>query len=393
MPVTSGDSHNLVQAMAMAYPPSLHNFLWLAYSLVWLTIARASTTLSDDFLRALPSPGDDFNIKTGRILAPILIPRVSGTEGSTKVLNHLVDFFKTDLPEWDISFQNSTWKTPATGDRDVPFVNMIATRDPPWTKPGEVSRLTMVAHYDSKYTPSGFIGATDSAAPCAMLMHAARSLDVALTQKWEAIKAEGIEPDGIGDNDKGLQIIFMDGEESFISWTDTDSLYGARALAAEWESTPHPALSTFRNPLSSISLFVLLDLLGAKNPKVPSYYKTTHWAYRKMSALETRLRDLSHFASSGPPFLPEFNKDTDRWMGNMVLDDHVPFMKRGVEVLHIIPTPFPRVWHEMDDDGDHLDLDTVNDWAKLTTAFMAEWMELDGFLEMKEKRSQVKSEL
>ena len=380
--------------MATAYPPSLRNFLLLAYTLLWLTIARTSATLSDEFLRALPSPGDDFNIKTGRILAPILIPRVSGTEGSTKVLNHLVEFFRIYLPEWDISFQNSTWKTPATGDRDVPFVNMIATRDPPWTRPGEVSRLTMVAHYDSKYTPSGFIGATDSAAPCAMLMHAARSLDAALTNKWEALRAEGIESDGIfGDNDKGLQLIFMDGEESFISWTDTDSLYGARALAAEWESTPHAALSTFHNPLSSISLFVLLDLLGAKNPKVPSYFKTTHWAYRKLSALETRLRDLSLFASSGPVFLPDYNKDVNRWMGGMVLDDHVPFMNRGVEVLHIIPTPFPRVWHEMDDDGDHLDLDTVDDWAKLTTAFMAEWMELDGFLETKNKRSKAKSEL
>ena len=380
--------------MATAYPPSLRNFLLLAYTLLWLTIARTSATLSDEFLRALPSPGDDFNIKTGRILAPILIPRVSGTEGSTKVLNHLVEFFRIYLPEWDISFQNSTRKTPATGDRDVPFVNMIATRDPPWTRPGEVSRLTMVAHYDSKYTPSGFIGATDSAAPCAMLMHAARSLDAALTNKWEALRAEGIESDGIfGDNDKGLQLIFMDGEESFISWTDTDSLYGARALAAEWESTPHAALSTFHNPLSSISLFVLLDLLGAKNTKVPSYFKTTNWAYRKLSALETRLRDLSLFASSGPVFLPDYNKDVNRWMGGMVLDDHVPFMNRGVEVLHIIPTPFPRVWHEMDDDGDHLDLDTVDDWAKLTTAFMAEWMELDGFLETKNKRSKAKSEL
>ena len=380
--------------MATTYPPSLRNFLLLACTLLWFAVAGSSATLSDEFLRALPSPGDDFDVKSGRLLAPILIPRVSGTEGSTKVLNHLVDFFRIELPKWNLSLQNSTWKTPATGDRDVPFVNMIATRDPPWTKDGEVSRLTMVAHYDSKYTPAGFIGATDSAAPCAMLMHAARSLDAALTNKWEALIAEGIESDGIfGDNDKGLQIIFMDGEESFISWTDTDSLYGARALAAEWESTPHPALSTFHNPLSSISLFVLLDLLGAKNPKVPSYFKTTHWAYKRMSALETRLRDLSLFKSSGPAFLPDYNKDINRWMGGMVLDDHVPFLSRGVEVLHIIPTPFPRVWHEMDDDGDHLDLDTVDDWAKLTTAFMAEWMELDGFLEIKDKRGRVRSEL
>lgn len=374
----------------MARLLSLEGLLHLGYLLLWLSFTRAYTDLSDESLRSLPGPGDDFNVKTGRILAPILIPRVSGTEGSAKVQNHFVDFFKTSLPNWSISFQNSTSKTPATGDRDVPFVNLIATRDPPWTSPGEVSRLTMVAHYDSKFTPSGFVGATDSAASCAMLMHAARSIDAALTKKWESMKAEGLE--GL-DEEKGLQILFLDGEESFISWTETDSLYGARSLAAEWESSPHPALSTFRTPLASISLFVLLDLLGAKNPRVPSYFRTTHWAYKKMSALETRLRSLSLFGSPKPEFLTDANKNMDRWTGGMVLDDHVPFMDRGVEVLHIIPTPFPRVWHEMDDDGEHLDMDTVNDWSKLVTAFMAEWMDLDGFLETIPKRTANKSEL
>ncbi|MCJ1471947.1 hypothetical protein MMC13_000589 [Lambiella insularis] len=374
-----------------------------------LLIGNAYTPLSDDTLSALPGPGDDFNIKTGFLLAPILIPRVSGTEGSIIVREHLVDFFKTSLPKWTISLQNSTSKTPATGDRDVPFVNIIATRDPPWTQPGGVSHLTLVAHYDSKLTPTGFIGAVDSAAPCAMLMHAARSVDEALTKKWEAMQAGSISAgEFLGmDEDKGLQILFLDGEEAFQSWTATDSIYGARSLAAEWEISPHPALSTYKTPLSSISLFVLLDLLGSKSPRVPSYFKTTHWAYKLMSALEQRLRSLHLFESSPnyskkgsseasqnePVFLPDFDKDVNRWMGGMVLDDHVPFMERGVEILHIIPTPFPRVWHHMDDDGDHLDLPTVNDWTKLVTAFIGEWMDLDGHFVNKEKRHSIKSEL
>lgn len=88
-----------------------------------------------------------------------------------------------------------------------------------------MGRLALVAHYDSKYTPAGFIGAIDSAAPCAMIMHAARSVDRALTKKWEAMEAEG----SLGlEEEKGVQIIFLDGEEAFLSWTDTDSLYGSR---------------------------------------------------------------------------------------------------------------------------------------------------------------------
>ncbi len=186
----------------------------------------AYTPLSDATLKLLPSAGTDFDIHTGALLSPILIPRVPGTPGSLAVQQHFADFFATQLPSWTVSYQNSTAKTPATGDRDVPFVNMVMTRDPPWTQPGDVGRLTLVAHYDSKMSPEGFIGATDSAAPCAMLLHAARSVDEALTRKWAAMAAEGLDS-GL-EEEKGVQILMLDGEEAFHIWTDDDSLYGAR---------------------------------------------------------------------------------------------------------------------------------------------------------------------
>jgi hypothetical protein len=189
-----------------------------------LSFGSAYTTLSDDTLKNLPSPGKDFDIKNGALLAPILRPRVSGTEGNRAVLQHFVDFFKTQLPEWTLEFHNSTSTTPTSNGKAIPFVNLIATRDPPGTNVGDVGRLAVVAHYDSKLTPTGFIGATDSAAPCAMLMHMARSVDAALTKMWST------KSDSMGDLEeaKGVQILFLDGEEAFKSWTDTDSLYGSR---------------------------------------------------------------------------------------------------------------------------------------------------------------------
>ena len=51
-------------------------------------------------------------------------------------------------------------------------------------------------------------------------------------------------------------------------------------------------MSTYRNPLGQISLFVLLDLLGSAGGSVPSYFLTTHWAYRAMARAEERLRGL-----------------------------------------------------------------------------------------------------
>ncbi|OAK94519.1 hypothetical protein IQ06DRAFT_382180 [Phaeosphaeriaceae sp. SRC1lsM3a] len=369
-----------------------------------LPLGCAYQDISDETLKKLPNPGNDFNINDGAILAPILRPRVSGTEGNVAVRQHFIDFFHAQLPDWRIELHNASFTTPVSGGKEVPFVNFIATRDPPGALEGDVSRLALVAHYDSKYTPEGFIGATDSAAPCAMIMHIARSLDAALTKKWASA----------GDDDfdvehKGLQILFLDGEEAFQHWSDDDSLYGARALAGDWESTFHAASSIYRTPLDSIELFVLLDLLGAAQPRVPSYFKMTHWAYKRMAQVEERLRSLGLMKSSPnhaskmakrenkkpraePKFLPEGNKADGSFMGGFVQDDHVPFMARGVEILHIIPSPFPKVWHEITDDGEHLDTDTVEDWAKVVMAFTAEWMELEGHFDFKAEKRKISTE-
>ena len=200
--------------------------IWAIFSLsLLIPYCIAYTPLSDETIKNLPDPGTDFDISDGALLAPILRPRVPGTSGSEAVQQHFIDFFQDNLPKWKLELHNSTSKTPTSDDEEIPFVNVIATRDPPRSKPGEVSRLTLVAHYDSKSEPEGFIGAIDSAAPCAMLLHVARSLDGALTRMWEENSA--IDGDGL-DADKGIQILFTDGEEAFEKWSERDSLYGAR---------------------------------------------------------------------------------------------------------------------------------------------------------------------
>lgn len=361
--------------------------------LAWLvSLASAYADLSDESLKQIPGPGGDFDINKGALLAPILIPRVPGTPGSIKVLNHFADFWHQSLPLWNVSYQNSTSTTPTSKGKEIPFRNFIATRDPPWAQQGDVARLTLVAHYDSLSVPDGFIGAIDSAAPCAMIMHAVRSIDDALTRKWSKMQAEGLADDGMGDN-RGIQVLLLDGEEAFLAWTSTDSVYGARSLAEDWETTQHPMMSTYSSPLQAIELFVLLDLLGASDTDIPSYFKTTHWAYQKMADVETRLRKLDLLKSKprSKAFLTEATKrDSDRWLGGHIGDDHTPFMSRGVDILHLIPSRFPDVWHTIKDDGEHLDTDTVEDWAKLVAAFAAEWLELDGFMSAPAKNKDIR---
>jgi len=64
----------------------------------------------------------------------------------------------------------------------------------------------------------------------------------------------------------------------------------------------------------------------------------------------------------------------------MVQDDHLPFMMRGVDVLHLIPTPFPKQWHTMRDNAGGLHKRTVYDWAVIVEGFVAEYYGLENFL-------------
>jgi hypothetical protein len=163
---------------------------------------------------------------SGALLSPILTPRVPGSEGHASVEEHFIRFFSGLQPRWTIEWQNSTATTPSSGGKEVPFRNLIVRREPPWTKEGQANMLTLVAHYDSKRLPDGFVGATDSAVPCAILMQVVRELDSHLTRMHDKVSALG--GGGSTERDMGVQILFLDGEEAFVRWTATDSLYGSR---------------------------------------------------------------------------------------------------------------------------------------------------------------------
>lgn len=188
--------------------------------------SKAYKPLSDSFLRAIPSPGQHIDPKDGGLLAPILIPRVPGTPGQIVAQQHFVNYFQEQLPNWTFEWQNSTSTTPTSGDTELPFANLIFKREPPWVKPGQANLLTLVAHYDSKYQPDGFIGATDSAAPCAMMMFVAKVVDGYVQRMYDEM--EELQEGGTVEMDMGVQILFLDGEEAFDRWTDDDSLYGSR---------------------------------------------------------------------------------------------------------------------------------------------------------------------
>ncbi|OXB53360.1 hypothetical protein ASZ78_012813 [Callipepla squamata] len=238
----------------------------------------------------------------------------------------------------------------------VTFSNLVAT-----LSPSAARRLTLACHYDTKVLVSPgaatFVGATDSAVPCAMLLEVAAALDGPLRTSKE------------GDAEVTLQLLFLDGEEAFEEWSATDSLYGARHLAARMAATKHGAHGT---QLTAMSLLVLLDLLGARSPAIHSHFPQTHHWFLRLVSIEKRLRRLGLLHAS-PHDQPFFRLSP---APGLVEDDHIPFLQRGVPVLHLIPLPFPWVWHTAEDNEDNLHPPTVEDLCKILTAFVAEFLQL-----------------
>ena len=131
----------------------------------------------------------------------------------------------------------------------------------------------------------------------------------------------------------------MDGYGFCLWFTVRDCQCGNSShLAQMWEGEMHPATSARTNYLSSMDLLVLFDLLGAPRPHIPSYFPTTHWAYRSMSHIEKQLRSSGQLSTNlNENWLFEDEPYNTKVYKGGIGDDHIPFLQRGVEILHIIP--------------------------------------------------------
>ena len=90
----------------------------------------------------------------------------------------LLQFIKQSLKDygWHVDEDKFQDNTP---EGKVTFANVIATLDPKATR-----RLVLACHYDSKfYKDKEFLGATDSAVPCAQMIDLARVMTPILKSK------------------------------------------------------------------------------------------------------------------------------------------------------------------------------------------------------------------
>ncbi|KAM5143140.1 glutaminyl-peptide cyclotransferase isoform 2-T2 [Callospermophilus lateralis] len=172
--------------------------------------------------------------------------------------------------------------------------------------------------------------------------------------------------------DLSLQLIFFDGEEAFLHWSPQDSLYGSQHLALKMASTSHPPGAGDTNQLHGMDLMVLLDLIGAPNPTFPNFFPSSSRWFQRLQTIEHELHELG--------LLKDHSLERKYFQslghGGIIQDDHIPFLRKGVPVLHLIPSPFPEVWHTMDDNEENLDESTIDNLNKIIQVFVLEYLHL-----------------
>ncbi len=211
-------------------------------------------------------------------------PRFNGSPGLTKAQDILRRFFAHDQLQED-TFTSST---PAGPQLMHNFIVRF-----PGKKDGVV---VLATHYETNYWLKDipFVGANDGGATTGLLMQIANDL--------RAHPPEGA----------SVWLVFFDGEESVgPQWTDSDSLYGSRHLAAKWQAD---------GTLARIKAFLLTDMIGDRDLNI-----------LRDSSSDAGLVNVMQRAAEIEGDSAYFFKTT-----NTISDDHLPFVKRGVPSVDII---------------------------------------------------------
>jgi glutaminyl-peptide cyclotransferase len=201
--------------------------------------------------------------------------------------------------------------------------------------PGDQSSIVMLAtHYDTLLRNDiTFVGADDAGSSTAVMLELARLL--------------------CGKHGKrAVWIAFFDGEEAMKAWSDTDSRYGSRQMAAKLAAS---------GDIGKIKAFLLADLVGSKSlhfKRDPSDEKLTNLVWKTAA----RLGYAENFVSESAA----------------MQDDHNSFAARKVPVVDVIDldqTGDVIFWHTAEDTLDkisakslaitgHVFLESVNELQK-----------------------------
>nr|XP_027204843.1 glutaminyl-peptide cyclotransferase-like [Dermatophagoides pteronyssinus] len=411
------------------------------------------------------------------ILDKILIPRSVDSTGHETVRQYIKNTLRDLNSRWHVEEDVFRTRTPAG---QLKFHNIIATYVPEFgcvKSKSSLKRTILACHYDSlksTLVKGGstsnidsqieqqlqFIGATDAAVSCSLMLYLAHKMNDYLGKLWlnYSLSNRTVQLNT-------LQLIFFDGEEIIRSdpniirskrykskFPQTDSLFGSKHLANKWEKisnelneqqnhrfntttndinnnnvtitkrsrryilcdgqnskklakqqqmlqiqqqqqqNENPVMKNKKNSkitevliispqdyhtIDDIKLFILFDLIGGSSSRFYNTNLNTSHYFQQLIQIE---KSFVQFNNETKKTSKSMNKNlfqqNPAFMVSFVRDDHLPFIIRNVPVLHLIPHPFPRIWHSMDDNLDNLNFNSISRFVTIMQIFLLNYFGL-----------------
>jgi hypothetical protein len=237
--------------------------------------------------------------------------RFNGSPGHLAAEKFIKDHFKPEAARGNFETDQFTANTPLGPQTMRNFIVRF---------PGKKDGIIVLAsHYETNYPLKdiAFVGANDGACTTALLIE--------LGQYFRAHPPEGY----------SVWLVFDDGEEAVRSWSDSDSLYGTRHLAARWFAD-----GTARR----IKALLVADMIGDRDLNILEETQSTPWlrAILRQAAVNTH--------HSANVFKTQGGEE----------DDHLPFLQRGIPALDVIDVDYGPHTFSTPDGYHHTAQDTID---------------------------------
>ena len=247
-------------------------------------------------------------------------PRPSGSAELEKARELITQALKQT--GWEVERQEFTDQTPRG---PMKFVNLIGrfSADGSRPVPRNTQHVIVCSHFDTKkFSTIKFVGASDGASSTGALMELARvlALDPALAAQ--------------------VELVFFDGEEALVQFTETDGLYGSRYYAKSLRESGRAPQFRFG---------ILWDMIGDRDLTITLPPDSPAEVARNLLASADTLGLRQNF----------------RFFERSVFDDHVPLNMAGIPTIDLIDFDY-LYWHTADDTLDKLSPESLQKVGAVT---------------------------
>jgi hypothetical protein len=248
-------------------------------------------------------------------------PRPAGA----KALEQSRDYIEDQLRRsgWQVTRQAFSDDSPRG---KIQFVNLIAQFS--GEKKAAAPSFLLCSHYDTKmFDAIQFVGANDGGSSTGLLLELARVI--------------GQHPNLA----RKIELVFFDGEEAFVQFSEADGLYGSRYFAKQLQSGGG---KQFRAG-------ILFDMVGDRSLDITLPADSPPEMARDIFAAAEALKSRGYFT----------------YLDRGMTDDHTPLNAIGIPTIDIIDFDFPW-WHTADDTIDKISAQSLQIVGSVALYYLSE---------------------